>query len=174
MRRETINYCSHSAQAEIHLAWLTVSAVRGRLLAVVLAMAVWFTGPALTAQDFSVRHGTINSGSLAMHGDTFSIAGGAGQTVTGLSTVVELLSIGGFDQSHPPLLLPLIPTIVALNAPPNQVIITWTPHSSSFVLEFADSLNRPRWFAYSNVTNNVASAPANARQFYFRLRRINE
>ncbi len=130
--------------------------------------------PANVQAQFTIQNGTINSSPAAMHGKQFSVAGSAGQPVTGLAGGGGFQTTGGVEQDAPPFMVPIVPTVVVQSGPPRLISVGWVPHSSGYVLEFTDTLRSPVWFAYPQVTNNEAAFQYQPwmKKLFFRLRKV--
>lgn len=67
----------------------------------------------------------------------------------------------------------LIPQMAIMNTGPAGVLVGWAPAIPGFILEFTDTMKRPRWFPYP-VTDggNQVLIPSRTRQLFFRMRQV--
>jgi hypothetical protein len=137
-----------------------------RLGPVILGIA--FAGVAATqAQPYSIDWYTIDSGGGTSTGGAYTLSGTIGQpdaSPSALSGGAFTLQ-GGFWPGIVVASTGEVPTLYLLLSGAN-VVISWSPNTTGFVLEQADSLSLPSWSTAPAGNPTPPISPAGAARFY--------
>lgn len=145
---------------------------RGWWLPAVLASLSALSLGAQTTPRYTLENGVINSGAAESHGGRYSVAGSAGQPVTGTGGGGPFSVEGGRESDTQRFQLPIVPSLVVLNSPPTRITVGWLPEVPGYVLEYTDTLRSPEWHPYRYVTNNQAVITGPKSRLFFRLRKV--
>ncbi len=137
-----------------------------------MSVLVWL-GIGSAAAQFTIEGQDLDSGGSVGHGGSFSLAAAMGQTTLDLLMGGTFSMQSGEATGAAPFTGQIIPQLMVVNTGPAGVLIGWVPVIPNFVLEFTDTMQRPRWFAYpvSGATNQVL-IPSRTRQLYFRMKQV--
>ena len=118
------------------------------------------------AEDFAIDWYTLDGGGGTSSGGAYTLSGTIGQPDAGQLSSGSYTLDGGFwggILAGPPAGAP------TLHIEKNGInyLISWSPNTAGFVLQFSDSLSGPAWTnAPSDGVNPAAVSPGGATRFY--------
>ncbi|HSH15375.1 MAG TPA: hypothetical protein VLD18_05030 [Verrucomicrobiae bacterium] len=132
-----------------------------------VALASGLLTPSAVCQSFAVRPVAITGGGGASSGGAFSVTGSIGQLATIASGSGNFVVSGGVWGALVPVQQPDAPTLSIVANGPGSAIISWTPATAGFVLQYTDGFGSDTWHdAASNSENPVPVQTPPAVRFY--------
>ena len=123
-----------------------------------------------SAQPFAISWFTIDGGGGTSAGGSYSLSGTIGQPDAGLSSGGSFTLSGGFwgaiaiqQEGFP---------ILHIKPAGTNVVLSWTPATTSFVLQVSTSLSAPAWTDAATGSTNPVTLPADLPIRLFRLRKL--
>jgi len=122
------------------------------------------------AQSYSIAWSTIDGGGGASTNGQFSLTGTVGQPDSGpIMTNGQFSIAGGFWVLPQAIQVEGAPTLAITRAGPGFATISWTPNTSSFVLQEVRNLSAANWTNSPSGSTNPITLPTDGAARFFRL-----
>jgi hypothetical protein len=140
-----------------------------RIMKTTVFIAIAGLAAATVLAQYCIDWHTVDGGGGSSTGGVYAVSGTIGQPDAGGPMTGGPYSLTGGFWAITLVQTPGAPTLCITNAAPGFATIWWTPPTSSYVLQFTDSLAPTNWVNAPSGTNNPVTVMATASARFYRL-----